>query len=82
MSKSRNTRRDFLRQSMYFGTAAITAGPLGRMLAMAGQKPGSKMKLGLVTYQWGKDWDLPALIANCEKTLQGLKETSKVQSST
>ena len=29
---------------------------------------GSKMKIGLVTYQWGKDWDLPTLIANCEKT--------------
>ena len=28
----------------------------------------SKMNLGLVTYQWGKDWDLPTLIANCEKT--------------
>jgi sugar phosphate isomerase/epimerase len=27
-----------------------------------------KMKLGLVTYQWGKDWDLPTLIANCERT--------------
>jgi sugar phosphate isomerase/epimerase len=25
------------------------------------------MKFGLVTYQWGKDWDLPTLIANCEK---------------
>lgn len=25
------------------------------------------MKLGLVTYQWGRDWDLPTLIANCEK---------------
>lgn len=28
----------------------------------------SGMKLGLVTYQWAKDWDLPTLIANCEKT--------------
>ncbi len=28
----------------------------------------SKMKLGLVTYQWGKDWGLPTLIANCETT--------------
>jgi sugar phosphate isomerase/epimerase len=27
-----------------------------------------KMKFGLVTYQWGRDWDLPTLIANCEKT--------------
>jgi len=26
------------------------------------------MKLGLVTYLWGRDWDLPTLIANCEKT--------------
>lgn len=26
------------------------------------------MQLGLVTYQWGKDWDLPTLISNCEKT--------------
>jgi sugar phosphate isomerase/epimerase len=68
MSKSRKTRRDFLRQSMCFGAAAITAGPLGRVLAVAGQKPGSKMKLGLVTYLWGKDWALPVLIANCEKT--------------
>jgi len=26
------------------------------------------MQLGLVTYQWGADWDLPTLISNCEKT--------------
>ena len=26
------------------------------------------MKLGLVTYQWAKNWDLPTFIANCEKT--------------
>ena len=26
---------------------------------------GSKMKLGLVTYLWGKDWDVPTLIKNC-----------------
>jgi sugar phosphate isomerase/epimerase len=33
-----------------------------------------KMKFGLVTYQWGKDWDLPTLIANCEKTgFQGVE---------
>jgi hydroxypyruvate isomerase len=27
----------------------------------------SGMSLGLVTYQWGKDWDLPTLIDNCVK---------------
>lgn len=26
-----------------------------------------KMKLGLVTYLWGKDWDVPTLITNCTK---------------
>jgi len=26
------------------------------------------MKLGLVTYQWGRDWALPTLITNCEKS--------------
>lgn len=26
------------------------------------------MQLGLVTYQWGADWDLPTLIKNCELT--------------
>jgi len=28
---------------------------------------GYNMAYGLVTYQWAKDWDLPILIANCEK---------------
>jgi sugar phosphate isomerase/epimerase len=32
------------------------------------------MKFGFVTYQWGRDWDLPTLISNCEKTgMQGLE---------
>lgn len=26
------------------------------------------MQLGLVTYQWGADWDLPTLIKNCRET--------------
>jgi len=28
----------------------------------------AEMQFGLVTYMWGADWDLPTLIANCEKT--------------
>jgi len=61
------SRRDFLKYSMSFA-AAMGAGSLEAPLAMAADKPGSKMRLGLVTYLWGKDWDLPTLIANCEKT--------------
>ena len=63
-----HSRRDFLARSMTLGAAALAAGPLGETMAMAAEKPGSKMKLGLVTYLWGRDWDLPTLIANCEKS--------------
>jgi len=65
MSKVINSRRDFLKQSMYLGVLA--ASPLNEVFAMELARPGSKMKLGLVTYLWGQDWDLPTLIANCEK---------------
>ncbi len=60
------SRRDFL------GVAAVgmgvAAGTLGRTrLALAQEKKGADIRFGLVTYQWGKDWDLPTLIANCSK---------------
>jgi len=29
-------------------------------------RKGSKMRFGLVTYQWAKDWDLPTIIKNCK----------------
>jgi len=28
----------------------------------------AELKLGLVTYNWGKDWDVPTIIRNCEAT--------------
>ena len=62
------TRRDFLKQSMYAGAAFVAAGPLSGLSAQSSAGPGSKIKFGLVTYLWGRDWDLPTLIANCEKT--------------
>ncbi len=63
-----NSRRDFLKQSMYLGVAAASASPLSRVFAMGLSRPGSKMQFGLVTYLWGQDWDLPTVIANCEKS--------------
>jgi len=63
-----NTRRDFLKQSIYFGASLAAVGPLGKARALNSAGPGSKMKFGLVTYLWGQDWDLPTLIANCEKS--------------
>ncbi|MBN2307606.1 MAG: sugar phosphate isomerase/epimerase [Candidatus Hydrogenedentes bacterium] len=64
------TRRTFLKQTAGLSAAALGAaalGPvfLGESLALAAEK-GAKMRFGLVTYLWGKDWDLPTLIANCE----------------
>lgn len=67
MRTFKKTRRDFLKQSIYLGTAAVTAGSLSKVLAQNSARKGAKMKFGLVTYLWGQDWDLPALIANCEK---------------
>ena len=68
MSMFLNTRRDFLKQSMYLGAAAITTGRSDRLFAVISAEQKTRMKFGLVTYLWGKNWDLPTLIANCEKT--------------
>ncbi len=61
-----SSRRSFLKHSLSLGAAALAAGPLGE-LAWAADKPGSKMRYGLVTYMWGAKWDLPTLIGNLEK---------------
>ena len=45
------------------GVAAIPS-----FLSAHSLKENRGMRLGLVTYQWAKDWDLPTIIANCEKT--------------
>ncbi len=61
------TRRRFLRQSAALGAGAALLGPMGRSV-FAAEKPGSKMRIGLVTYLWAKDWDLPTIIERCEKS--------------
>lgn len=63
---SQISRRGFL------GTAAVGASLASGILglpsfAVAQEKKGAEIRFGLVTYQWGKDWDLPTLIANCAK---------------
>ena len=39
----------------------------GLAAGVPGGKPAAKMRFGLTTYQWGKDWDIPTMIANCTK---------------
>ena len=58
------SRRNFIQKSITGGVALATFLPFSAWAKT--EKP--VMKLGLVTYQWAKDWDLPTLIANCVKT--------------
>jgi len=53
------SRRTFLQST------ALAAGALALPRTAFAQ---TKMRFGLCTYLWGKDWDVPTLIANCEKT--------------
>ena len=56
----RYNRRKFIRQSALGGL--VLASPLGQF-SLPPKKTG--MKMGLVTYLWGKDWSVPDIIANC-----------------
>jgi len=64
------SRRHFLSRTLGAGAAAFGATALTSCspLKILKGKPGSNMRFGLVTYLWGKDWDLPTLIRNCETT--------------
>lgn len=57
------SRRQFLQTSSAALLPALL--PAHSLLHAAETPPTTKMKLGLVTYQWGKDWDVPTLIKNC-----------------
>ena len=66
MSTTINTRRDFLKSSLVIGAGTLVAGPLARLAPS--MRLLTRMRFGLVTYLWGRDWDLPTVIANCERT--------------
>lgn len=54
------SRRTFL--------AASAATVLSGSSVPAAMSRKTSLKLGLVTYNWGKDWDVPTIISNCEAT--------------
>lgn len=70
MSKTRiATRRDFLKATLATSASMAAFGSLSACSpTQQTAKPGAGMQFGLVTYLWGRDWDLPTLIANCEQT--------------
>ena len=56
------SRADFIRNlALLTGGAIVTPAMLSAYKKMAG----SEMRLGLVTYLWAKDWDIPTIINNC-----------------
>jgi len=56
------TRKEFLKNlSLLTGAMLLPK----KLFASGTNKPGSEMKLGLVTYLWAKDWDIPTIIKNC-----------------
>lgn len=61
--KTSLSRRQFLQTSLSAGAAVA----IFRNMPSFSYAAASGMKFGLVTYQWGKDWDLPTLISNCQK---------------
>lgn len=60
--KNIKSRKEFLQEMALIAGGTIISGSL---LAACKKAPGSSMKLGLVTYLWAKDWDIPTIIKNC-----------------
>ncbi|MCW3108549.1 MAG: xylose isomerase, partial [Segetibacter sp.] len=62
------SRRIFIQRTV---AAGIGFAAMPSVLSASPFAQSSKMRFGLVTYQWAKDWDLSTIISNCEKA--GLK---------
>jgi hypothetical protein len=57
------SRKHFLHQTSLAGLGLAVPGLISSIITKA-----PAIKFGLVTYQWGRDWDLDTLIKNCEAT--------------
>ena len=64
---TKHSRRLFLKNSLSAAALVVAGCRTENVLIAPDRKLGSKMKFGLVTYLWGRDWPLPALISNCER---------------
>lgn len=61
------SRRDFIKTST-LATGALALPQLGWADDAKSKAASEKMRLGLVTYNWGKTWDLDTVIKNCSAT--------------
>jgi len=64
------SRRSFLARSIGVTAGACAGATLTSCrytMKTPMSKPNAQTRFGFTTYQWGKDWDIPTLIANCSK---------------
>ena len=64
------SRRDFLSRSLRVTTGVATAATVtscNSFKTAQTKKPAARTRFGFTTYQWGQNWDVPTLIANCTK---------------
>lgn len=62
--KANFSRRQFINKTINAGISLAAISSLNSCFATKKQA----MTFGLVTYQWGTEWDLPTLLSNCQKT--------------
>jgi len=63
-------RKEFLQKMSLLSAGALLSN--GLLASFKNAVP--EMKLGLVTYLWGKDWDVPTIISNCmESKISGVE---------
>jgi hypothetical protein len=68
--KTSSTRRKFIQTSV-LGAAALSVGvtkSLGSEKNQPEEKKYPSLKLGIMTYNLGKDWDIETIIKNCSET--------------
>ncbi len=69
--KDQMQRRDFIKGTLSSGIVLASL-PLYNCANVLGG--GNQMKLGLVTYLWAKNWMIPEILTNCEKSgIQGVE---------
>ncbi len=66
-SSKKLSRRRFFECSLS-GAAVLAAAPTCAAGAPAPAAASGPIRFGLVTYLWGRDWDLPTLLHNCEES--------------
>jgi hypothetical protein len=68
-------RKEVSRRGLLKSGLCVTAGTLAATVLTSCDSPktadtrkrAAKTRFGFTTYQWGKDWDVPTLIANCSE---------------